>query len=147
VAAYARRLAEAGAFQFKAAVGESRAPWMGSWCFSRKHPVLDGLPADRALTSDFQIPVDGTSGVVIEGRDVEVFIGYGRDHDRSIGAAGFAARLGQGRVLFFGLPILAGLKDPAAGPQPVMSDRLLSNALKLLAPRTMTAAAPRKNVP
>jgi hypothetical protein len=147
VEAYARRLAEAGAFQFKAAIGESRASWMGSWCFSRKHPVLDGLPADQALKGDFQIPVDGTSGVAIEGRDVEVFIGYGRDHDRAIGAAGFAARLGQGRVIFFGLPILAGLKDPAAGPQPVMTARLLANALKLLAPRSWTASGAKKLAP
>ena len=120
---------------------------MGSWCFSRKHPALEGLPADQALKGDFQIPVDGTSGVVIEGRDVEVFIGYGRDHDRAIGAAGFAARLGQGRVLFFGLPILAGLKDAAAGPQPVMTARLLANTMKLLAPKTLTASAAKKNAP
>jgi beta-galactosidase len=147
VEAYARRLAEAGAFQFRAAVGESRAPWMGSWCFSRKHPVLDGLPADQAMKSDYQIPVDGTSGVIVDGRDVDVFIGYGRDHDRNVGAAGLAARLGQGRVLFFGLPILAGLKGTGDGLQPVMAARLVSNALKFLAPRTMTAASPKKNGP
>ncbi|MDD8026249.1 MAG: malectin domain-containing carbohydrate-binding protein [Acidobacteriota bacterium] len=145
VEAYARRLAEAGAFQFKAAVGEARASWMGSWCFSRKHPVLDGLPVDQAMKSDYQVPIDGTSGVVVEGRDVEIFIGYGRDHDRNIGAAGFAARLGQGRILFFGLPILAGLKDAGAGLQPVMAARLLENSLKVLAPRTSTAAAAKKN--
>ncbi len=145
VEAYARRLAEAGAFQFRALVGESRAAWMGSWCFARKHPVLDGLPSDQALKSDYQIPVDGTSGIAVEGRDVEVFIGYGRDHDRNIGAAGLAARLGQGRILFFGLPLLAGLKDEAAGLQPVMAARLLANALKHLAPRTAAAAVARKS--
>jgi len=145
VEAYGRRLAEAGAFQFKAMVGEARAAWMGSWCFARKHPVLDGLPADQALKSDYQIPIDGTSGIAVDGRDVEIFIGYGRDHDRTIGAAGLMARLGQGRILFFGLPLLAGLKDEAAGLQPVMAARLLSNALKHLAPRPTMAAGARKS--
>jgi hypothetical protein len=141
-AGYARRLAEAGALQFRGAVGEARASWMGSWCFSRPHPVLEGLPSGQALKSDFQIPVDGTSGVLVDGRDLEVFIGYGRDHDRNIGAAGFAVRFGRGRIVFLSLPVLAALKGRTDAVQPVVLKRLLSNALKYLAPEPgQTAAA------
>ncbi len=147
VAAYARRLAEAGLFQFRGLVGESRAPWMGSWCFSRKHPVLDGLPAGQSMKSEFQIPADGTAGVVVEGRDVEVFIGYGRDHDRAVGAAGLAARFGQGKVLFLGLPVLATLKGKAEGVQPVILQRLLSNAMRYLAPRSQNLASASRSTP
>ena len=141
VAGYAKRLAEAGVIQYRGLVGESRAPWMGSWCFTRPHPVLEGLPAGRALKSEYQVPVDGTAGVLVDGRDVEIFIGYGRDHDRAIGAAGFAVRFGRGKVLFFGLPILAALKGRADAVQPVILKRLLANALKFLAPATATGTA------
>jgi hypothetical protein len=132
-AAYARRLAEAGVLQYRGLVGESRAPWMGSWCFARPHPVLEGLPSGQALKSEYQIPVDGTAGVMVEGRDVEVFIGYGRDHDRAVGSAGFAARFGRGRVLFFSLPVLAALKGRPDAVQPVVLKRLLANTMKYLA--------------
>jgi hypothetical protein len=146
VAAYAKRLGDAGAFQFRGGVGESRAPWMGSWCFSRKHPVFEGLPSGEAWKSDFQVPVDGTSGVLVEGRDVDIFLGYGRDHDRNIGAAGFAARFGRGRVLFYGLPILAALKGRGDAMQPVMLKRLLANSLKFLAPAGNSGtASPRSS--
>ncbi len=141
-AGYARRLGEDGVLQFRGAVGEARASWMGSWCFSRPHPVLEGLPSGQALKSDFQVPTDGTSGVLVDGRDVDVFIGYGRDHDRAIGAAGFTTRFGRGRILYLSLPILSALKGRADAVQPVVLKRLLSNALKFLAPEpgSLTAA-------
>jgi hypothetical protein len=141
MAAYAKRLGEAGVIQYRGLVGESRAPWMGSWCFSRPHPVMEGLPSGQALKSEFQVPVEGTAGVMVDGRDVDVFIGYGRDHDRNIGSAGFSVRFGRGKVLFFGLPVLAALKGRADAVQPVILKRLLANALKFLAPATATGTA------
>ena len=133
-AAYAKRLADGGVIIYRGLVGEARAPWMGSWCFARRHPVFDGLPADQALKSDYQISVDGTSGVLVDGRDVEVFLGYGRDHDRNVGTAGFAVRFGRGRAAFISLPILAALKGRPDAMQPVMMRRLLSNIMRYLAP-------------
>ena len=133
-AAYAKRLSEAGVLQYRGLVGESRAPWMGSWCFARPHPVLEGLPSGQTLKSEYQVPVDGTAGVMVDGGDIEIFIGYGRDHDRNIGAAGFTARFGRGRVLFLGLPVLSALKGRPDAVQPVILKRLLANAMKYLAP-------------
>ena len=145
VAGYAKRLADAGVIQYRGLVGESRAPWMGSWCFARPHPVLEGLPSGQTLKSEYQIPVDGTAGVMVDGRDIEVFIGYGRDHDRNIGSAGFAARFGRGKVLFFGLPVLAALKGRTDAIQPVVLKRLLANVLKYLAPAPAPGVSASRN--
>ncbi len=145
VVAYAKRLAEAGVVQYRGLVGESRAPWMGSWCFARPHPVLEGLPSGQTLKSEYQIPVEGTAGVMVDGRDVDVFIGYGRDHDRAIGSAGFAVRFGRGKILFFGLPVLAALKGRADAVHPVVLKRLLANVLKYLAPAPAPGASAARN--
>jgi beta-galactosidase len=141
VAGYARRLAEAGVIQFRGLVGEARAPWMGSWCFSRPHPVLEGLPSGQTMKSEYQIPLEGTAGVLVDGRDLDVFIGYGRDHDRNIGAAAFSVRLGRGKVLFFGLPVLAALKGRPDAIQPVLLKRLLANTFKFLTPAAAAGTA------
>ena len=55
-------------------------------------------------------------------RSVDVFVGYGRDHDRAVGAGTFTAKLGKGKVLFHRVP---DFSEP-------MQQRFLSNALAWL---------------
>lgn len=130
---YAKTLGEAGAYQYKGDVGNVRASWMGSWYFVREHPVFAGLPVNQAMKSYYQVPVGGSDGFLLDGDNVEVFVGYGRDHDRNIGAAGFTATLGKGRILFFSLPgMVQGLTGQAGGMHPVMLKRLIMNSLSYL---------------
>ncbi len=98
---YAKELGNAGAFKYLGDVGNTRAPWMGSWYFVRKFPVMEGLPVDQAMKSYYQVPAENTDGILLNGKGVDVFIGYGRDHDRNIGAAAFTAHLGKGKILFY----------------------------------------------
>jgi beta-galactosidase len=118
----AAQLAERGAFNYRGQVGRSRAPWMGSWCFVRSHPVYAGLPVDQAMGIHYQARGRQANGLLVDGQGVEVFAGYGRDHDRQIGAATFTARLGRGKILFQRVPDLNG----------PMQLRFLSNALAWL---------------
>lgn len=116
---YAQLLGQAGAFKYKGTVGAARAPWMGNWIFVKEHPAYAGLPVNCAMKSEYQVSVSGASGVLLDGDSVEVFAGYGRDHDRNIGAAGFTCKLGQGKVIFHCVP----------GMNPVMLRRLIANSV------------------
>ncbi len=101
----ARQLAAEGAFTYESQVGKLRAPWMGNWYFLRTHPVYDGMPADQAMGLHFQAHGRQANGLVIDGAGVDVFVGYGRDHDRRVGAGTFTAKLGRGKLLFQRVPI------------------------------------------
>lgn len=57
------------------------------------------------------------------GPGVGIIAGYGRDHDRSLGAAVYETRLGKGRVLVVLLPELNA----------VIRQRMLLNALTMMA--------------
>ena len=128
--AYAEFLGKAGAFEYKGHVGTARAPWMGSWYFVREHELFAGLPVDQALKSFYQIPVDDSDGVLLEGNDAEVFVGFGRDHDRNIGAAGFRIRIGKGQVIFYSIPgMVSGMVGRSDGIHPLIAKRLIANAL------------------
>ena len=77
--------------------------------------------------------MSGSDGLLLDGEGVEVFVGYGRDHDRNIGAASFTARLGQGKILWHSLPgMVSGLWEPGRGMQPVLLKRLLKNSINFL---------------
>ena len=128
--AYAEFLGKAGAFEYKGHVGTARAPWMGSWYFVRKHELFAGLPVDQAMKSYYQVPVDDSDGILLEGDGVEVFVGFGRDHDRNIGAAGLRARLGKGQAIFYSIPgMVSGMIGRGQGIHPLIARRLISNAL------------------
>jgi hypothetical protein len=118
----ARQLAEHGAFTYSGPVGRYRAPWMGNWYFVREHPVYAGMPVGRAFDGFFQARGRLANGLLVEGPNVDVFVGYGRDHDRQIGAGTFTTRLGSGKVLFQRAPDFTG----------PMQCRFLSNALSWL---------------
>ena len=151
VQAYGEELGRAGVLTYQGTVGTARASWMGSWYFARRHPVFEGLPADGALKSYYQVPVYGSDGMLVEGRDVEVMVGYSRDHDRRVGAATFTVPYGKGKILVHTIPsIVTGLIDPGSieihAPRPGMTGeaqaadsmnrvvlrRLISNSLKYL---------------
>lgn len=131
---YAQRLSKAGAFKSAGHVGKTRASWMGSWYFVREHPVFAGLPANQALKSYYQVPVQQTDGVLLEpGPGIEVFAGYGRDHDRNVGAAGFSATLGKGKILFHTIPgLITGVAGEPSGIHPLMAQRVAVNSLRFL---------------
>jgi len=131
--AYGKVLGDAGAFKFLGHVGDTRAPWMGSWYFVRENPVYDGLPVNCAMSSHYQAPVDGSDGILLDGKNVEVFAGYGRDHDVNIGAASFSSKLGNGKILFHTIPgFVSGIKGEPDGIQPVILKKLLMNSLSYL---------------
>ncbi len=131
--AYAKLLGKAGAYDYLGHVGNVRASWMGSWFFIRENPVFNGLPVNQAMRSYYQVPVGGSEGIMLDGKDVQVFVGYGRDHDRNIGAAVFTSMLGKGRILFFTLPGMAGgITGVQSGMQPVILKRLLLNSVDYL---------------
>ena len=96
---------------------------MGCWYFVRKHPVYDGLPVNEAMKSDYQVGTSGANGLRLEGKGVEIIAGFGRDHDRNLGAATFTAPLGRGTVLFQCMPPM----------HPAIRQRWLANALDFLA--------------
>jgi hypothetical protein len=122
------QLASAAGFQFSAMVGSSRASWMGTWFFVRKHPVYDGLPVDRAMSIEYQVKGSDSNGLIVSGGGIEIIAAYSRDHDRKIGAGTFAFA-GQGRKL---------LLHRITQMHPVFHRRLLSNAIQFL---TQSAAA------
>lgn len=118
----ATQLAAEGAFTYMGQVGRYRAPWMGNWYFVRPHPVFAGLPTGQAMDGFFQARGRLANGLIVEGPNVDVFVGYSRDHDRRVGAGTFTTRLGNGKVLFHRVP------DMVAPVQ----QRFLSNALAWL---------------
>jgi hypothetical protein len=120
------QLAAAAGFQFAGMVGSSRASWMGTWFFVRKHPVYDGLPVDRAMSIEYQVKGSDSNGLIVSGDGLEIIAAYSRDHDRKIGAGTFAFS-GQGRRLLF---------HRITAMHPVFHRRLLSNAIRSLTDRS-----------
>jgi len=121
----ATQLAAEGAFGYDGQVGKFRAPWMGNWYFLRSHPVFDGMPVDREMGGYYQAHGRGANGLIVDGQDVDVLVGYGRDHDRRVGAGTFSALLGKGKLLFHRIP---DFSDP-------LQQRFLGNAVAWLVGR------------
>ena len=131
--AYGEKLGEEGAIKYMGHVGNVRQSWMGSWFFVRNHPVFQGLPVDQAMKSYYQTPVSGSDGLLLDGSDIDVFVGYGRDHDRNIGAASFTAQHGNGVILWHSLPgMITGMNNEGKGIHPVLLRRLLWNSIHYL---------------
>lgn len=121
--AVAKQLATAGAFTFDGMVGASRASWMGAWYFVRQHALFDGMPVNQAMDIYYQVKSGGANGWRIAGDHVEVVAGYGRDHDRHLGAGTLAAKLGSTRLVLHQI----------TGMHPALHRRFLANTLKYLA--------------
>jgi len=118
----ARQLAGEGAFRFQGMVGTSRASWMGAWYFVRRHPLYEGMPIDQALGLHYQVKSGGADGWRVEGDGVEIVAGYGRDHDRHLGAGTLTARMGSTRLVLHQI----------TGMHPALQRRFLANALRYL---------------
>ena len=54
-----------------------------------------GLPTDAALGSFYQVKGRQSNGLLVDGPNVEVIVGYSRDHDRNVGAGTFTTKLGN----------------------------------------------------
>ncbi|HEV2486477.1 MAG TPA: hypothetical protein VGT08_13165 [Terracidiphilus sp.] len=46
----AKQLASLCGFAYRWLVGTSRASWMGSWYFVRRHALYGGLPVDQTMS-------------------------------------------------------------------------------------------------
>jgi hypothetical protein len=133
VDAYGKKLDSEKVFSYLGHVGNVRQSWMGAWLFVREHPVFAGLPVNQAMKSYYQAPVHGSDGLLFEAKNAEVFVGYGRDHDRNIGAASFMIPYGKGRILWHSLPgMVTGLINEGKGLHPVILQRILSNSIDYL---------------
>jgi hypothetical protein len=108
----AKQLAALGAFTYAGQVGDTRAPWMGNWLFVREHATFAGLPVNRAMSVHYQAHGKASNGLLVEravgAADLEVIVGYSRDHDRHVGAASFLCRLGSAQVLVHRVPEFSG---------------------------------------
>jgi beta-galactosidase len=131
VIAYGKSLSNAGVLKYDTIVGKALAPWMGSWVFVRDNPVYKGLPVNCSMKSYYQVGALDANGMMINGKNVEVFAGYGRDHNRNIGAASFTATFDKGRILFHSLYGISPLSNAETEKrmQPVIAKRLLYNSL------------------
>jgi beta-galactosidase len=116
------QLANAAGFHFLGMVGSSRASWMGTWFFVRRHPVYDGLPVDCAMSIEYQVKGSDSNGLIVDGDGVEIIAAYSRDHDRKIGAGTFTF-MGDGRKLLF---------HRITQMHRVFHRRLLSNGIRYL---------------
>ncbi len=118
----AKQLAAAGAFTYHGPVGDFRAPWMGNWYFVREHALFDGLPQNQCMGIHYQAKGRQSNGLLVDGPNVEIVVGYSRDHDRRIGAGTFTTRLGGTKILYHRVPEL----------HPVLQQRFLANAIAWL---------------
>jgi len=104
----AKQLAALGAFTYSGQVGDTRAPWMGNWLFVREHPTFAALPVNRAMSIHYQAHGKSANGLLVEraagAADLEVIVGYSRDHDRNVGAASFLCKLDGTQILFHRIP-------------------------------------------
>jgi hypothetical protein len=117
------QLASACGFRFDGMIGSSRASWMGTWFFVRRHPVYDGLPVDRAMSIEYQVKGSDSNGLIVSGDGIEIIAAYSRDQDRRIGAGTFTWS-DHGRKLLF---------HRITEMHAVFHRRLLSNGIQYLA--------------
>lgn len=142
---FVNQLRDAKVLTTRGNVGNLGAPWFGSWFFTRKHWLLDGLPADGAMDWRYGVsafsgpgwlrdePSGGnTDGYLIDAPGMEVAVGFGADHNPKVGVSGCVIPYGKGEIVLMCLPQLVrslGTGDFALSP--VIARRLLGNALRV----------------
>ena len=89
----AKALSEAGAFTYAGRAGESRGCWMGTWVFVKDHHAYQGLPTNQVMKWEYQVDFQDATGLMVDGPGVDVFAGFGRDHDTKLGAATFSCAI------------------------------------------------------
>jgi len=141
---FAKELAKANVITYSGTVGNLGAPWFGSWNFVRKHWPLDGLPVDCAMDWRYGISAfngpewlhddpkgSHCDGMLMDAPGMEVFVGYGADHNTKVGIDGCLIPYGKGQIVFYCLPQLVRSLQPGDfAISPVIADRLLGNALR-----------------
>ena len=142
--AFAKELGKLNIVKYSGNVGNLNAPWFGSWNFVRKHWLLDSLPVDCAMdwrygTSAFNGPEwlkekprgSVTDGYLIDAPGMDVFMGFGADHNPNIGVAGCVIPYGKGQIVFYSLPqLVTSLRPGDNAIHPAIDQRLLGNALR-----------------
>jgi beta-galactosidase len=118
----AKALSAAGAFTYAGRAGETRGCWMGTWVFVKDHASYHGLPTNQVMKWEYQVDFKDATGLMVEGPGVDVFAGFGRDHDTKLGGSTFTAQLQQGRILF----------QAVRGMQPLVYERFIVNAARSL---------------
>jgi len=142
--AFARALAKRQIVTYDGFAGNLGAPWFGSWNFVREHWLLAGLPVNCAMDwrygmSAFNGPgwlhdtPGGTDceGLMLNAPGMEVFAGYGADHNPKVGVAGCVIPWGKGQIVMYCLPQLVRSLSPGDWAiSPVICQQLLGNALR-----------------
>jgi beta-galactosidase len=143
--AFAKELAKRNIVKYAGKAGNLNAPWFGSWFFVRKHWLLNGLPADCAMDWRYGISAFGgpewlkespkgtdTQGLLLDGKGVEAFIGYGADHNPNVGISGCVISYGKGQIVLYCLPQLVQSLQTKGdfAINRVICERLLANSLQ-----------------
>ncbi len=127
--AYGNKLGETGIINYIGHVGSVRASWMGAWYFVKEHALMKGLPVNQAMKSYYQASVNGSDGLMLEGENIDAFIGFGRDHDTNIGVAGFTVNAGKGKIVFYSIP---GMTGKGEGVHHIIAKKILLNSIEYL---------------
>jgi hypothetical protein len=142
--AFAKELAKRDIVKYDGYVGNLGAPWFGSWFFVRNHWLLDGLPTDCAMDWRYGIsafsgptwlhdnpPGSRTDGQLLDAPGMEVFVGFGADHNVKVGVSGCVIPYGKGQIVYYCLPELVQSLQPGDfAISPVICQRMLGNALR-----------------
>ncbi|MBP2832893.1 hypothetical protein J8281_11920 [Aquimarina sp. U1-2] len=118
---------------YQGQIGDALQSWMGSWVFTKVHPVFNELPVNQSFKSYYQVGAVDANGMLIDGNGIDVFAGYGRDHYRGIGASSFTVPYAKGQILvhtYYGLGKLGKKQDDMI--QDVIGKKLLINSLSYL---------------
>ncbi|MFL9483898.1 sugar-binding domain-containing protein [Chitinophagaceae bacterium LWZ2-11] len=141
--AFAKALAAKGVVQYNGRAGNLNAPWFGSWFFVRKHWLLAGLPVDCAMDWRYGISAFGgpdwltetpkganTNGLMLDGKGIDVAVGYGADHNPRVGISGCVITYGKGEIVLYCLPqMVRSLQSNEFATNTIVGKKLLANAL------------------
>jgi beta-galactosidase len=141
---FAKALADQKVVKYSGVVGNLGAPWFGSWYFCRKHWLLDGLATDCALDWRWGLSAFGgptwltetpkgnrNDGLMIEAPNMEVFVGFGADHNAKVGVGGCVIPYGKGQIVLYCIPnLVQGLGNGNFAINRTICLRLLGNALR-----------------
>jgi len=126
----AKKIAAAGIIKFNGSMGSGDLPWMGSWYFTRKHWLFNGLPSGGVMNWQYQVRTSGGEGLLIEAPGMEVAAGYGRAHQKNAAIGACAIPYGKGEIILFTFPgMIDGLCGDNRGIHPVAAKRMILNAI------------------
>jgi hypothetical protein len=157
-AAFAKELASLNIVKYSGTVGNLNAPWFGSWFFTRKHWLLEGLPADCAMDWRYGISAfhgpewlkedpkgSNPDGLLLDAPGLEAVVGFGADHNPKVGISGCIIPHGKGQIVLCCLPQqVRSLQSGKFAISPVICQRLLGNALRPVSNGVLVSSQPLK---